>query len=57
MEVLNLNQAEVLELDIQDLALVEGGFLPLAVMVGCWAFTASCAAITVCLGAGYYNNR
>lgn len=56
MKSLKLNELGVSALDAKELQ-TSGGFLPLAVMAVCWGVTATCAAITASLGAGYYNNR
>jgi hypothetical protein len=41
---MNLEQFETLELTLEEKNEVEGGFLPLVVIGGCWAVMAVCSA-------------
>lgn len=45
------------ELNQEELANTDGGFLPIAVVYACWGVMAACSAVTASAGLGYYNNR
>jgi len=45
------------ELTVEEQINTDGGFLPLAVIYGCWLAMGASSAVTVGLYAGYHNNK
>ena len=53
----NLENLNLQELSFEEQVNTEGGFLPIAVIYGCWLAMGASSAVTVGLYAGYHNNK